>query len=468
MERESNRTEKSSFRDPSGFLFFQDGVLYRQINQSYQEDFDLLKKSGLFKRLIKEKLLTTHREADPKLARTKDAYRIIQPERISFISYPYEWSFSQLKDAALATLKIQKIALEYEMILKDASAYNIQFLEGKPILIDTLSFEKFQEKPWVAYKQFCQHFLAPLALMSYTDIRLNQLLRVHIDGVPLDLAAKLLPQKTKFNPQLLLNIHLHAKSQAYFSDKPQSSRIEKQAKLGKNRLVSIVNGLESAIRGLNWQPKGTEWADYYHKTNYSKKAFKEKAVIVERLLKKAKPNNVWDLGGNTGEFSRIASDKKIPTVSFDIDPAAVEINYRLVKERDDKYILPLVLDLTNPSPATGWENKERESLIDRGPVDTVMALALIHHLAISNNLPLAMIAKFFRRVCKSLIIEFVPKEDSQVQRLLATREDIFPNYNQDGFEKEFQKEFQIITKEGIRGSKRTIYLMKSNRKEKFN
>ena len=225
MERESNRTEKSSFRDPSGFLFFQDGVLYRQINQSYQEDFDLLKKSGLFKRLIKEKLLTTHREADPKLARTKDAYRIIQPERISFISYPYEWSFSQLKDAALATLKIQKIALEYEMILKDASAYNIQFLEGKPILIDTLSFEKFQEKPWVAYKQFCQHFLAPLALMSYTDIRLNQLLRIHIDGVPLDLAAKLLPQKTKFNPQLLLNIHLHAKSQTYFSDKPQSSRI---------------------------------------------------------------------------------------------------------------------------------------------------------------------------------------------------------------------------------------------------
>jgi hypothetical protein len=459
MERESNRTEKSSFRDPSGFLFFQDGVLYRQINQSYQEDFDLLKKSGLLNRLIKEKLLTTHREVDSKLAKTKDAYQVIQPERIPFISYPYEWSFSQLKDAALATLKIQKIALEYGMILKDASAYNIQFLDGKPILIDTLSFEKFQEKPWVAYKQFCQHFLAPLALMSYTDIRMGQLLGIYIDGIPLDLTAKLLPQKTKFNPQLLLNIHLHAKSQAYFSDKPQSSRIEKQAKLGKNRLVSIVNGLESAIRGLNWQPKGTEWADYYNRTNYSKKAFKEKAIIVERFLKKAKPSNVWDLGGNTGEFSRIASGKGIPTVSFDIDPAAVEINYRLVKERDEKYILPLVLDLTNPSPAIGWENEERESLIERGPIDTAMALALIHHLAISNNLPLAMIAKFFNGICDFLIIEFVPKEDSQVRRLLATREDIFPNYNHAGFEEEFGRFFDVTAKEQVRGSERIIYLL---------
>lgn len=458
MEKGNNRVG-GSFRDPSGFLFTQGGILYRQINQAYKEDWDSFVKSGLSKNLIKENLLVPYRELNLSLAQTKGAYKIIRPLPVPFVSYPYEWSFSQLKDAALTTLKIQKIALGYGMSLKDASAYNIQFWGGKPILIDTLSFEKLQEKPWVAYRQFCQHFLAPLALMSYTDIRLNQLLRIYIDGVPLDLAAKLLPHKTLFNLQILLNIHLHAKSQAYFSDKPQSSNIERKATLSKNRLLSIISGLESAVTNLNWKPGGTEWANYYEGTNYSKKAFKQKGGIVERFLKMAKPKSVWDLGANTGEFSKIAADRKIPTVAFDIDPAAVEINYLRIKESGEKNILPLVADLTNPSPAIGWENTERKSLIERGPADTALALALIHHLAISNNLPLGMVAKFFRSICSSLIIEFVPKEDSQVQRLLATREDIFPRYNQEEFEKEFQKEFKILAKESIKGSKRTLYLM---------
>ena len=458
MKKTSKKVE-GSFRDPSGFLFSQDGTLYRQINKAYQEDFDVLIKSGLAKKLIKEKLLIPHREVSLEKAQTKDAYKVIKPTLIPFVSYPYEWSFSQLKDAALLTLKIQKIALGHGMSLKDASAYNVQFLEGRPILIDTLSFERFQEKPWIAYKQFCQHFLAPLALMAHTDIRLSQLLRVHIDGVPLDLASKLLPAKTKLNLQLLLNIHLHAKSQNYFADKPQSSSIEKQAKLSKARSIRVINGLENLIKSLEWKPKGTEWGDYYGSTNYSKKSFEHKKKIVERFLKKVKPKTAWDLGANTGEFSRIASDRKIQTTSFDIDPAAVEINYLQVKEQEEKYLLPLVLDLTNPSPAIGWENKEREPLVERGPADMILPLALIHHLAISNNLPLEMIAKFFKKICRFMIIEFVPKEDSQVQKLLATRKDIFPNYNQESFEKEFKKEFKIIEKEDIKGSKRTLYLM---------
>ena len=458
MKKTSKKVE-GSFRDPSGFLFSQDGTLYRQINKAYQEDFDTLIKSGLAKKLIKEKLLIPHKEVGLDKAQTKEAYRMIKPTLIPFVSYPYEWSFSQLKDAALLTLKIQKIALGHGMSLKDASAYNVQFLEGWPILIDTLSFERFQEKPWIAYKQFCQHFLAPLALMAHTDIRLSQLLRVHIDGVPLDLASKLLPAKTKLNLQLLLNIHLHAKSQNYFADKPQSSRIEKQAKLSKARSIRVINGLENLIKSLEWKPKGTEWSDYYGSTNYSKKSFEHKKKTVERFLKKVKPKTAWDLGANTGEFSRIASDRKIQTISFDIDPAAVEINYLQVKEQEEKYLLPLVLDLTNPSPAIGWENKEREPLVERGPADMILPLALIHHLAISNNLPLEMIAKFFKKICRFMIIEFVPKEDSQVQKLLATREDIFPNYNQESFEKEFKKEFKIIEKEDIKGSKRTLYLM---------
>jgi hypothetical protein len=190
----------SSFRDPSGFLFIREGILYRQVNQVYREDYSRLMDSGLYEKLVKNGLLITHAETDIQPADGVLSYKVICPERVPFISYPYEWSFGQLQDAALATLSIQRRALKLGMSLKDASAYNIQFPKGKAMLIDTLSFEQYQEgEPWVAYRQFCQHFLAPLALMAYKDVRLNQLLRIYIDGIPLDLASKLLPRSTRWN-----------------------------------------------------------------------------------------------------------------------------------------------------------------------------------------------------------------------------------------------------------------------------
>jgi len=460
MRKINNSAVASSFRDPSGFLFTKNRTLYRQINKDYREDYDQLIKTGLYKKLVTLELLVPHKEVGLKYVQTKDAYKIIKPEPIPFISYPYEWSFSQLKDAALTTLKIQKIALEHKMGLKDASAYNIQLVKGKPTLIDTLSFERYREgKPWIAYRQFCQHFLAPLAVMSYTDIRLNQLLRVYIDGIPLDLASTLLPQRTKLKPLFLAHIHLHAKSQRYFADKPGTAQVERKIKVSHTSLINLINSLESAINGLRWSPRGTEWADYYNSHSYTTAALKHKRQLVERYLKICKPKAVWDLGANVGLFSRLTSNQGIKTIAFDIDPAAVEKNYREVVKNGETNLLPLVLDLANPSPAIGWENKERMSLLERGPTDTVLALALIHHLAISNNLPLSMIAKFFRNICRSLIIEFVPKTDSQVQTLLASREDIFPNYNKESLEVEFGKCFRIKRREKIRGSERILYLM---------
>ncbi|MEI7526409.1 MAG: hypothetical protein WCJ95_18825, partial [Mariniphaga sp.] len=189
-----NHILSSSFRDPSGFLFYEEGKLLRQVNGCYKEDYDLLMGSGLYTRLVEKNLLIPHQELTGHQGLNGSTYKVIEPEKVGFISYPYEWSFSQLKDAAFATLEIQKIALQYGMTLKDATAYNVQFHKGRPVFIDTLSFEIYQEgKPWQAYKQFCQHFLAPLALMGYTDIRLNQLLKLYIDGIPLDLTSRLLP-----------------------------------------------------------------------------------------------------------------------------------------------------------------------------------------------------------------------------------------------------------------------------------
>ncbi len=446
-----------SFRDPSGFLFHRDGTLYRQVNLAYREDYDLLMSAGLLEDLVSTGLMIPHEEVPVRPAEPSRAYKVIRPERLPFISYPYEWSFSQLKDAALLTLRIQRKALDRGMSLKDASAYNIQFNKGRPVLIDTLSFEKCRQgQPWIAYRQFCQHFLAPLALMSYRDVRLGQLLRVAIDGMPLDLASALLPARTRFKFGLMSHIHLHARSQKRYADRAVDIT---QRKMSRLAFLGLVDSLGSTVKALKWRPRGAAWADYYDPVSYSEAALAHKQQLVAEFVDEAKPKMVWDLGANTGLFSRIASATGALTISLDADPACVERNYLDCVQAGETNLLPLVLDLTNPSPALGWQSHERMSLLERGPADTVLALALVHHLAISNNVPLSRIAEFFHEICHSLIIEFVPKTDPMVRRLLASREDIFVEYTRQAFEKQFKQYFTIREVVPLKGSERALYWM---------
>ena len=452
---------ESSFRDPSGFLFRDDERLLRQINESYREDYDHLLASGLYAELTGEGMLIKHDELKGHPGHDGHAYRVLQPELVPFISYPYEWSFGMLKDAALLTLSIQKAALQHEMTLKDATAYNIQFHKGKPVFIDTLSFERHDgNSPWQAYRQFCQHFLAPLALMSRTDIRMNQLLKIYIDGIPLDLASQLLPAKTRANVLLLMHIHLHAKSQKKYEKEGTASR---EVRITRKNLLALVDSLSYLVRNLKVKEQETEWGRYYTFTNYTDHSFTLKKEILQRYLQKISPSTLWDLGANTGEFTRIAMNMGVSCVAFDIDPVAVETNYRITKQEGETKMLPLVMDLTNPSPSIGWNNTERMSMVGRGNPDAAMALALIHHLAISNNLPFSRIASFFAGICRDLLIEFVPKTDSQVKKLLESRKDIFPGYDESNFEQAFSEYFEIVEKTPIEGSERTLYHMK-NRK----
>ncbi len=451
----------SSFRDPSGFIFTREGVLYRQVNASYREDYDALMGSGLYQALVERQLLLPHEETAMPAPQADIAYKVIKPERIGFISYPYEWCFGQLRDAARTTLQIQKLAIARGMSLKDASAYNIQFHRGKPILIDSLSFERLREgEPWIAYRQFCQHFLSPLALMALCDVRLGQWARVDIDGVPLDLASRLLPWRTRLSFPLLVHIHMHARAQRRYAE----ARVAEERgarRMGKQALLGLVESLQGAVRRLSWNSGDTPWADYAHDHTYGPKALEAKRVIVSEWLARLQPSSVWDLGANVGEFSRLASEQGFPTIAFDYDHGAVEQNYQRCLAEEDTHILPLVLDLANPSPAIGWSNQERLSLKERSPTEAMMALALIHHLAISNNVPLRSLASFFASLGKWLILEFVPKSDSQVQRLLANREDIFPDYHPEGFEDAFRSYFRIEDKRPLPDSERQLYLMES-------
>ncbi|MBI2784960.1 MAG: SAM-dependent methyltransferase, partial [Legionella longbeachae] len=456
---------QSSFRDPSGFIFTHQGNIHRQVNLIYRPHYDHLMHSGLYKKLIDKNWLVPHTELES-APFSEEAYKILLPMQLQFISYPYEWSFSQLKDAALLTLDLQELSMKYGMTIKDASAYNIQFEQGRAIFMDTLSFEIYEEgQPWEAYKQFCQHFLAPLVLMSKKDIRLGQLLRVYIDGIPLDLASSLLSKRTWTNPGLLMHLHLHARMQKFYSQtsKTKHSNNQRKAQLSKKGFMGLLHSLRQTIKKLEWKPVGTEWADYYQATNYSDSSFEEKNRIVKQYLQLIKPKVVWDLGANTGHFSRLASEMgATTTLAFDIDPGAVEINYRMIKKHGHQSLLPLLLELTNPTPNLGWSNKERDSLMDRGPADCIMALALIHHLAISNNIPLNRIASFFAQIGDHLIIEFVPKSDSQVKRLLQSRKDIFENYTRKNFENVFSTYFSISCINEVAGSERILYLMTKN------
>jgi len=453
----------SSFRDPSGFIFVEDGVVFRQINQSYRQEYDKLIESGLYKNLTASRQLLTHEETNGEGPKpdSDNCYKIVRPERVPFISYPYEWCFSQLKDAGLLTLAIQKQALEHGMTLKDASAYNVQFMHGKPILIDTLSFETYEEGlPWVAYKQFCQHFLAPLALMAYCDLRMHKLLQTNIDGIPLDLASNLLPKKTLIDVGILTHVHMQSKFQQKYSKQEASAQMTDR-KLSKTALVGIIENLESAVKGLRLKGYESFWRNYYQEHNYSDQAFKAKKEAVETFLTEANPKSVWDLGANTGIFSRVASTRGIFTLSTDMDALTVEANYQKAKEEKDANLLPLIVDLAAPAPAIGWANAERMSFGERGPTDVALALALIHHLAIGNNVPLRSVADYMSKIARQLIIEFVPKEDSQVKELLKSRQDVFPDYNQTGFESAFETRFTIKKKTRLGDSERTLYLMES-------
>jgi hypothetical protein len=452
---------EGSFRDPSGFVYTRDGTLYRQVNQSFRTAFEAVRASGLYDELTGDGLLIPHSTVGLELSATNDAYAVVRPERVDFISYPYEWSFGQLQDAAALTLEIQARALAKGLTLRDASAYNVQFQGGRPVFIDTLSFEPLTEgKPWAAYKQFCEHFLLPLMLMSYRDIRCGTLLRSYLDGIPLDLGSALLPRRTWVSISPLLHIHLHAWAQGRYAGAAVDSAAKGRT-MSRQRLSNLVGSLRAATQKLSWRPAGTEWAEYTTDNNYTAPAAAAKREMVITQLRSSEPRTIWDLGANTGDYSRAAREVAPQVVSFDLDPAAVERNYRRVRADRQTGILPLLLDLTNPSPALGWAGRERLSLEERGPADAVLALALIHHLAIGHNLPLDRIAQYFARLGRQLIIEFVPKSDSQVHRLMLSRPDIFPNYTKEGFETAFARYFTIESAVPIEESERWLYSMSS-------
>lgn len=452
----------ASFRDTAGFVFQHNGLLLRQVNASFRESYDQFLGSGLYEALVGEKWIVAHDEVDLSLAATADAYRVLKPVRVPFVSYPYEWCFHQLQDAALLTLQIQQRALRHGMVLRDASAYNIQFLEGRPTFIDTLSFRRYRDgEPWSAYRQFCEHFLAPLALVARRDARLARLHRDFPDGVPLDLASRLLDMRSWFRAGLLMHLHLHARAQT----KHEKAGVpnERQPTLSRARLEGLIEHLIGTIRALTFRPPATVWTGYELDNTYSRESLARKEELLDRFLNGRAYAGIWDLGANTGRFSRLAARNAQYVLSIDGDAAVVNQNYVVGRRDGERRILPLVIDLLNPSPSDGWGHVERLSLRDRGPADMLLALALVHHLCLGGNVPLARIAEFFQQLGRRLIIEFVPYTDPQAQRLVQNRRGESHDYSAEAFEASFSRHFAITARASVSESGRTLYLLEQLR-----
>ena len=449
--------EFSSFRDRAGFVFRCGGTIFRCVDHRYNRQYRHAVESGLFASCVADGLLLPFEEYDQDFGLSQ-CHAVLKPVLVPQITWPYEWCFEQLKDAALVTLRAHLRALQHGMLLKDASSYNVQMVAGRPCLIDHLSFDFAADHvAWPAYGQFCRHFLAPLALMSRVDGGLGRMLQLHLDGIPLDLAARLLPFSTRFAPGLLMHLHLHARTIGRHAG---ASQALKRRGMTIAQFSAIAASLEQTVRHLRFSERRTEWGDYDPAVSYSSAAEAAKLQSVRTMAESVNPGVIWDVGGNDGTFSRPLADLAQSIVCMDADPAAVNRNYLECKKAGATNVQPIIFDVGNPSPSIGFANRERLSLAHRGKPDLVLALALIHHLAITHNLPLGYVSNWLASLCRNLIIEFVPKEDKQVGRLLLNRADVFDDYNEAGFRAEFSRHFDIERAVPIAESQRILFLMR--------
>ncbi|KXK41985.1 MAG: hypothetical protein UZ11_BCD004001623 [Bacteroidetes bacterium OLB11] len=445
----------SSYKDPSGFVFNHENTIYRAINHAYIKDYQMLMNSGLYEELTQKKLLIAHHELD-EIEMNLSIEKVIKPIQIQTISYAYEWSFSMMKEAAICTLKCAITALKYGMILKDAPTSNIQFYENKATLIDTLSFEIYEEgKPWIAYRQFCESFLAPLLLMKYCNSSLNKLLIAYPNGIPLNVCSDLLPLKSKTNFNVILHIYL----QASFSRNKSKSQ-KQNSFFSKKKLHTLLQGLLVFVTDLKPKKEATTWDNYYQETIIGGKYLNEKKEMVSLMLSTISFNTLLDLGANEGEFSLLFQNTEKQIIAVDEDKTCIERLFFHCKKNKIKNILPLIIDLTAPSPSVGWVNKERPAFFERAKCDVILSLALIHHLCIAHNLSFEQVFRLFHSIANYVLIEFVEKEDEKVKELLQHRKDIFDDYTLDKFIDSANTYFDIIEQRKGSVQTRTLFLLK--------
>lgn len=457
---------EGSFRDPSGRVYCINGRIFRGVNNKTANNFRQLKETKFYQRALKNKTIVPTWFADNSDLQVQkilsDGWdNVLEHEKLPLISYPYEWTFSMLKDAALLQLGFLEEAFEEGWTLKDATPYNIQFTGSHPVFIDIPSFvPRSSGDTWIGYRQFCMLNLFPLMLTSYLKIPFQPVLRSYLDGIDPITMRKYFRGLRIFRKGILSHVVFPAflEKQVERTEKDKAPAKKRENKSQSDLIVkSLISSMKKLVQGLSHNVIHTEWSEYSVNHSYDKNDYSEKETFIRDAVQHSKPNISWDIGGNTGHFSKILADSSHYVLTIDGDHDAVEKLYREQKKVESSKILPLVMNLANISPNQGWMGKERLALDQRNNPDFVIVLALIHHMGLSANIPLGDFLEWLKGLAPKLVIEFVDRDDEMVIKLLTNKTEKFSNYNKETFIKELEKRFTIISQKDLKEGCRSLY-----------
>lgn len=452
--------ESGSFRDPRGRIHYVGDRVLRTVMPIAADDFDFVRSSGLIEQLQQEGKLIDERRVDAATLGgfAQSAEYVLEHPRLPFVSYPYEWSFRALQAAALLHVDVQQAALARNVALTDATAYNVQFIGPKPLFIDSLSFRRYTDgEYWAGHRQFFEQFVNPLVLRAYTGVAHNAWYRGSLEGISAEDLGRVLPWRSRLSWNVLTNVFMQARLQQSSSASEAASKASK-GKLPKIGFEQMLHSMRKWIASLEPRTKtASVWQDYAIDNSYADAEAQKKRQFVADFVQSVRPGLLFDVGCNTGDYSVVALENGASlVVGFDFDHGALDFGYqRAVEGKLD--FLPLHLDAANPSPEQGWQQVERMGLQRRTQGDAVIGLALIHHLAIAKNLPLNDVLGWLTAMAPQGVLEFVPKPDPMVQRLLQLREDLFVDYDQSSFENYLRTHARIVRHETVSASGRTLY-----------
>jgi hypothetical protein len=465
---EAARVEPGSFRDRDSRVVVAPDAVYRALSGTGADDWRALADSPLLERLRADRTLIGTEEVEPAAlggaaeVLPEGTEAVLRHERVPFVSYPYEWTFGMLREAALLQLDLLLACLDEGLTLKDATPYNVQFRGSAPMFIDVGSFERLREgEPWAGYRQFCMLFLYPLLVQAYKDIPFQPWLRGAIDGITPTEAARFFTRRDRFRRGVLTHVALHARLERRYEDR-EGGEVKEELRRANFRVELIkanVQRLRKLVSKLSWKAGDTAWTNYRKECTYSDADAERKAEFVRDAAAAAEPDLCWDMGCNDGAYSRIAAEHSDYVVAFDYDQATVDALYRALRAEDERRILPLVANLADPSPGLGWRGLERRPLEDRGRPDLVLALALIHHVSITANVPIAEFLDWLRELDATLVIEFPKREDPMVRKLLSgKREGSNADYELPTFERQLGERFEVERSEPLPSGARILYL----------
>ncbi|WNM43182.1 class I SAM-dependent methyltransferase [Micromonospora halotolerans] len=457
------RAEPGSFRDPGNRVFHRAGEVLRGLDERSARDWRALAASDFFRDLLANRQVCGTEELFPTPVDVPWA-AVLRHERIPFVSHPYEWSYGMLRDAALLHLEVLRAALTAGFTTKDGSAYNVQWRGARPVFIDVGSFEAARDgEPWAGYRQFCQTLLYPLLVQAHLGLDFQPFLRARIDGIEPDQMRRLFGGARRWRAGVLTHVHLHGAMQDRNAEASTSTVRAQLRSAGYSRELALatVRGLTKLVRRLDHRPGETHWSDYQRTCAYSMPDRQAKEQFVDRAVAATGPGRVLDLGANDGRYARIAARHADHVVAVEQDPAVVDALYRALREEGEGRILPLVMDLADPSPGGGWRGVERAAFTDRARADVVLALALVHHLAIGRNVPLPEVLDQLAALTVtggSLVVEFVHPDDPMARRLLANKPDgLFPDYRREVFESLLAARGRVVGRTELPSGTRTLY-----------